>query len=120
MRWTRRVPAFVEATGRAAIGSSDAHRAEDVGQAVTLFAGRTAEDLREAILARSTSWDGRFYPWRAQLTMFRAQMGKNARAVADELAGKVARRGTGRDLGYPGGRLRPPRLVLDDEQAGDG
>ena len=37
-------------------------------------------------------------------------MGKNALAVRDEVRGKVLRDGTGRDLGYPGGRSRPARL----------
>lgn len=116
MRWTRRVPAFVTETGRAAIGSSDAHRATDLGQAVTLFEGSAPEDLRRAIEARATDWEGTFYPWRAQASMFRQQMAKNARAVRDEVRGKVLRTGTGRDLGYPGGHLRPPRF--QDPEAG--
>lgn len=110
MRWTRRVPAFVAETRRAAIGSSDAHRAQDVGQAITTFQGTTAAELREAIVGRRTDWEGTFYPWRSQLSMFRLQMGKNARAVRDEVRGKLSRDGTGRDLGYPGGRQRPPRF----------
>ncbi|HEV8053442.1 MAG: PHP domain-containing protein [Chloroflexi bacterium] len=116
MRWTRRVPAFVAETGRAAIGSSDAHRAADVGQAVTLFAGTTPDELRAAIEAAATDWEGSFYPWRSQFTMFRHQMGKNVKALRDEVRGKLRRDGTGRDLGYPGGRLRPPRF--DEREAG--
>jgi len=114
MRWTRRVPAFVAETGRAAIGSSDAHRARDVGQAVTTFSGTTSAELREAIEGRRTDWEGDFYPWRSQLSMFRLQLDKNVRAVRDEVRGKLSRDGTGRDLGYPGGRMRPPRF---DERA---
>jgi predicted metal-dependent phosphoesterase TrpH len=110
MRWTRRVPDFVAETGRAAIGSSDAHRAADVGQAVTLFEGSTAADLRRAVERQETAWEGTFYPWRSQLSMFRLQLGKNARALRDDVGGKLLRKGTGRDLGYPGGRHRPVRF----------
>lgn len=42
-------------------GSSDAHHAELVGTAWTEFAGTTAEELRAAILARTTKAGGR--PW---------------------------------------------------------
>jgi predicted metal-dependent phosphoesterase TrpH len=107
MRWHARVPPFVAEMGVAALGNSDAHRAVDIGQAVTTFPGRSPEHLRDAILARTTGWEGAFYPWRSQLSMLRLQLGKNARAVRDELRGKLSRDGTGRDLGYPGGRRRP-------------
>lgn len=110
MRWHSRIPPFLAETGLAALGSSDAHRAESVGQAVTNFPGRSAEDLRTAILERRTGWEGSFYPWRAQLGMFRGQLAKNARALRDDLGGALFRRGTGRDLGYPGGRHRPARF----------
>jgi hypothetical protein len=97
----------VATTGVAAVGSSDAHRAEDVGHALTTFGGTTAEELRAALLSRQTGWEGSTHPWRTQFSTFRRQMGKNALAVRDELRGKVLRDGTGRDLGYPGGRRRP-------------
>ena len=48
--------------------------------------------------------------------MFRRQTAKNLRAVREEVAGKVLRNGTGRDLGYPGGRQRPVRF--DAQAAG--
>jgi predicted metal-dependent phosphoesterase TrpH len=114
MRWQRKVPVFAAEIGLAALGNSDAHRARDVGQAHTTFPGRSAAELRAAIGERTTSWEGQFYPWRAQLSGFRSQLHKNAVAVRDELRGKLLRDGTGRDLGYPGGRLRPARL---DERA---
>jgi predicted metal-dependent phosphoesterase TrpH len=110
MRWGARAPAFVADTGVAAIGASDAHRADDVGHAVTTFPGTSAEDFRRAILARETGWEGSTHPWRTQFATFRRQMGKNALAVRDELRGKLLRDGTGRDLGYPGGRRRPARI----------
>jgi predicted metal-dependent phosphoesterase TrpH len=116
MRWTRNVPAFVEETGRATIGSSDAHRASDVGQAVTRFPGSTADELRAAIEARVTTWEGAVYPWRAQVGTFRLQLAKNARAIRDEVAGRLRPPRTGRDLGYPGGRRRPARF--DPREAG--
>jgi predicted metal-dependent phosphoesterase TrpH len=45
----------------AATGSSDAHHARLVGTAWTDFAGSTAAELRAAILARTTSPDGRHW-----------------------------------------------------------
>lgn len=44
-------------------GSSDAHRAELVGTAWTVFEGHTAADLRRAVLSRTTRTAGR--PWTA-------------------------------------------------------
>lgn len=114
MRWQRKVPIFAAEVALATLGNSDAHRARDVGHAMTTFPGRSADDLRAAIGERKTNWEGQFYPWRAQLSGFRSQLHKNATAVRDEVRGKLLRDGTGRDLGYPGGRLRPPRL---DERA---
>jgi predicted metal-dependent phosphoesterase TrpH len=110
MRWAARAPKFVAETGVAAIGASDAHRAEHVGYALTTFEGTSADDLRRAIETRSTSWEGSTHEWTTQFTTFRRQMGKNALAVRDEVRGKLLRDGTGRDLGYPGGRQRPARL----------
>jgi len=115
MRWQRRVPPFVAEMGLAAVGNSDSHRAETLGQGYSTFRGSSAEDLRAAILARDTAWHGSFYPWREQLGTFRQQLRKNAAAVRDELRGKVLRTGTGRDLGYPGGRRRPARYDPADE-----
>lgn len=109
-RWGRRVPSFVAEVELAALGASDAHRASDVGRGVTLFTGSSTDDLRNAIIERRTSWEGTAYPFRTQLETFRHQLRKNAQAVRDEVRGKVLRDGTGRDLGYPGGRRRPARL----------
>ena len=119
MRWQRRVPVFAAEVALATLGNSDAHRAQDVGHALTTFPGTSPDDLRIAIADRTTQWEGRFYPWRAQLSGFRSQLQKNAVAVRDEVRGKLLRDGTGRDLGYPGGRLRPPRLD-NDALAGEG
>jgi predicted metal-dependent phosphoesterase TrpH len=110
MRWATRAPAFIEKAGVAALGASDAHRAEHVGHALTTFEGTSADQLREAIMARSTGWEGSKHEWKTQFATFRRQMGKNALAVRDDVRGKLLRDGTGRDLGYPGGKQRPARL----------
>jgi predicted metal-dependent phosphoesterase TrpH len=101
MRWSRRVPAFVEDVGLAAVAGSDAHHAAAIGRAVTRFPGGTEDELRDAILARATTWQGDAYGWPEQLGMFRQQTAKNVRAVRDTLRHRVLRQGAGRDLGYP-------------------
>jgi predicted metal-dependent phosphoesterase TrpH len=109
-RWHPRVVRFARQHGLAAIGNSDSHVPSHVGQGWTTFPGRGADDLRAAILAGTTEWGGRFYPASAMFGMLYGQMRKYSRDVRDEVIGRVWRRGTGRDLGYPGGRFRPPRL----------
>jgi predicted metal-dependent phosphoesterase TrpH len=110
LRWSRRVPALAEELGLALVAGSDAHAAAKVGSAVTLVPGHAAADLRAAVAARDTAWEGRPYGWREQLGMFGWQQRKNAAAVRDEMLGLARRDGTGRDLGYPGGRQRPIRF----------
>jgi hypothetical protein len=107
MRWSTRAPDVAADLGLAAVAASDAHRAEAVGRASTGFPGRSAEDVRAAIVARTTTWQGRPYAWREQMGMFRAQVGKYAVGLRDDVRGGVRRDGSGRDLGYPGGRRRP-------------
>jgi len=110
MRWSHKAPALAEELGIAAVAGSDAHKASNVGSTVTIFRGRSVDDLRAALAARDTAWDGQPYSWAEQLRMFRQQQRKNVAAVRDELFGKIRRDGTGRDLGYPGGRARPVRF----------
>ncbi len=93
----------------AAVGNSDAHAAAAVGTGYTTFPGRTADELRTAILERQTRWHGSFHGSRGQLGTFGRQLRKYSRDARDEVAGRLRRDGTGRDHGYPGGRLRPPR-----------
>jgi predicted metal-dependent phosphoesterase TrpH len=107
--WHSRVVRFAEENGLATVGNSDAHVASAVGTGYTTFPGRTAEDLRVAILARETHWHGSFHGSRGQLGTFGRQLRKYSRDARDEVAGRLRRDGTGRDHGYPGGRLRPPR-----------
>lgn len=51
----------------AAIGGSDAHFLAVIGSSYTLFPGSTAEDLREAILQRTTGVGNGRYPSLAQI-----------------------------------------------------
>ncbi|MFI5291251.1 MAG: PHP domain-containing protein [Candidatus Limnocylindrales bacterium] len=112
-RWHPRVVAFAAQHGLPGVGNSDAHLPAHIGQVTTGFEGHTAEDLRRAIEAGTTTWQGDFYPPLAQIGMFGHQVRKYARDVRDEVRGKLLRDGTGRDLGYPGGRQRPPRFEID-------
>ena len=109
--WHGRVVRFAEEHGLAAIGSSDAHAASSVGTGHTSFPGRTAEELRIAILERRTRGHGEFHGSRGQLGTFARQLRKYGRDARDEVRGRLLRNGTGRDHGYPGGSLRPPRYV---------
>jgi predicted metal-dependent phosphoesterase TrpH len=115
-RWGKRAPEFVREVGVAALGNSDAHRAESVGQAFTTFSGSSAQDLRVAIQEHATEWSGTRYTWPGQVATFRRQLGKYAAGTRDNVRGVVLRDGTGRDLGYPGGRRRPARL--DESELG--
>jgi predicted metal-dependent phosphoesterase TrpH len=104
-----RVVRFAAEYGLATVGNSDAHAAAAIGSGYTTFPGRTAEELRLAILERRTLWHGSFHGSRGQLGTFGRQLRKYSRDARDEVAGRLRRDGTGRDHGYPGGRLRPPR-----------
>jgi hypothetical protein len=97
----KRVPAFAQEVGLPVIGASDAHRAEDVGQALTTFPGSTPDDVRAALLAGATEWEGRPHPWRRQVDMFVRQQRKNAKAMSANTRRRVFGVGLGRDLGYP-------------------
>ena len=112
--WHPHVVSLAQELRLPGLGSSDAHRAIDIGQAVTTFPGRTAEDLRRAILAGETGWEGEFYPPWTVVSTFVRQLHKYGRDIRDELLGTLGGGRTGRDLGYPGGRRRPE---LFDEEA---
>ena len=111
-RWGKRAPDFVDEIGVAALANSDSHRADDVGQAFTKFEGTSAAELRTAIETRTTTWEGTKYTWPGQVATFSRQLGKYAYGIRDNVRGQVRRDGTGRDLGYPGGRERPAKLKL--------
>jgi predicted metal-dependent phosphoesterase TrpH len=101
MRWTRELPDFARSLRVTLVAGSDAHRAADVGHALTRFTGTSAEDLLGAIRAAATDWEGTPYTWRKQLNMFIDQQRKNARAVAATAKQRLLGEGLGRDLGYP-------------------
>jgi len=122
--WHRRVVRFADQHGLARLGNSDAHALEAIGTGWTTFPGRHAADLRHAIESRTTDHGGTFHATTGQLGTFGQQLRKRSRDVRDEVAGRVRRDGTGRDHGYPGGRLRPPRFdaidAIEAVEAGDG
>ena len=107
--WHRQVVAFADRHGLAHVGNSDAHALEAIGSGWTTFPGRDAADLRSAIAARTSEHGGTFHVTAGQVGTFGQQLRKRGRDARDEVAGRVRRNGTGRDHGYPGGRLRPPR-----------
>jgi predicted metal-dependent phosphoesterase TrpH len=108
--WHGRVVRFAAEHGLAQVGNSDAHAAAAVGTGWTTFPGRTPDDVRAAILAGTTSHHGSFHGTVGQLGTFGQQLRKYGRDARAELGGRVRRDGTGRDHGYPGGDLRPPRF----------
>lgn len=75
--------------GAAATGSSDAHHAQLVGTAWTEFPGRTGEELRRAILERTTKPEGRHWTLREHLDGVARQQWRSM--VRDPM--KRARRG---------------------------
>ena len=101
---------FAEEYGLAAVGNSDAHAASAIGHRLHDVPG---PDGRGRCGSRSSSarphWHGSFHGSRGQLGTFGRQLRKYGRDARDEVAGRLRRDGTGRDHGYPGGRLRPPR-----------
>ncbi|MEX1169963.1 MAG: PHP-associated domain-containing protein [Chloroflexota bacterium] len=108
-----RATSFADEHGLAHLGNSDAHALDAIGSGWTSFPGHTADDLRRAIAARTTEHGGTFHPTVGQLGTFGQQLRKRGRDARDELRGRIRRDGTGRDHGYPGGRLRPPRYEPD-------
>lgn len=109
--WHGRVVRFAAEHGLAALGNSDAHTIEQIGLCHTTFPGRTADDLRAAILARSTRAHGDFHGTGDQLSQLSRQIRKYGGDIRAEVGGRIRRDGTGRDHGYPGGRARPPRYL---------
>jgi predicted metal-dependent phosphoesterase TrpH len=99
--WHGRVVRFAEEHGAAKIGNSDAHVADAVATGWTTFPGRTADELRAAILERTTHHHGSFHGSRSQLNTFGRQLRKYGRDARATVRGRVLRDGTRRDLGYP-------------------
>jgi predicted metal-dependent phosphoesterase TrpH len=112
--WHSQVVAFAAEYGLATVGNSDAHEAAAIGTGWTTFPGRTAEDVRAAIIERSSHHHGSFLGT-GQVRTFGRQLRKYSRDAGAVVRAQVRRDGSGRDLGYPGGRHRPPRF--DEEWA---
>jgi predicted metal-dependent phosphoesterase TrpH len=108
--WHGRVVRFAQEQGLATVGCSDAHALEAVGVGWTTFPGRTATDLRAAITGGHTHHHRSFHGTARQLGTFGRQLRKYGRDARANLGGRIRRDGTGRDHGYPGGHLRPPRF----------
>ena len=115
-----RVVRFAAEQGLPTVGNSDAHAAGAIGTGWTTFPGHEPEDLRRAIVEGRTHHHGSFHGTASQLGTFGQQLRKYGRDARDTALGKIRRDGTARDLGYPGGRHRPPRLeeALAAERAG--
>jgi predicted metal-dependent phosphoesterase TrpH len=108
--WHSRVVRFAAKHGLPTVGNSDAHEAVAIGTGWTTFPGRTAEDLRSAILEGQTQHHGTFLGT-GQVVTFGRQLRKYGRDARAVVQAQVRRDGSGRDLGYPGGRHRPPRFA---------
>jgi hypothetical protein len=108
--WHDRVVRFAAEQGLPAVGNSDAHEAVAIGTGWSTFPGRSADDLRSAILVGATHQHGSFHGTGRQLSTFSAQLRKYTTDAGASIRASVLRNGTGRDLGYPGGQHRPPRF----------
>ena len=108
--WHGSVVRFAAAQGLPTVGNSDSHEAAAIGTGWTTFPGRTAADLRAAIEGGTTKHHGSFHATGGQFSTFGRQLAKYGRDARAVVGAKVRRDGTGRDLGYPGGRHRPPRF----------
>ena len=75
----------------------------------------TPRRLRRAIETRATEHGGSFHGTAGQFGVFGRQLRKRAEDTRAELRGRLLRDGTGRDHGYPGGHLRPPRYEPADD-----
>lgn len=118
--WHDRVVQFAERHGMAQVGNSDAHALDAIGTGWSTYPGRTAADLRQAILAGETRQGGAFHGTRGQIQVFGNQLRKRAVDARDEVRGRVRGDGTGRDHGYPGGRARPPQYERGSAARPDG
>ena len=102
--WHGRVVRFAELHGLATVGNSDSHEAATVGTGWTTFPGRTADDLRAAILAGRTHHHGSFQGTGGQVFTFGRQLRKYGRDLRANVGGRLRGDGSRRDLGYPSSR----------------
>lgn len=99
--WHSQVVRFADDHALPKLGSSDAHALAAIGAGWTSFPGRSAAELRVAILSAETHYHGSFLATAAQLGTFREQLRKYGRDARDGIAGRLRRDGRRRDLGYP-------------------
>ena len=89
--WHSRVVRFAEENGLAMVGNSDAHALGAIGAGWTEFPGRTAADLRAAVVAHETVFHGSFHGTSGQVRTFGRQLAKYGRdAHAGSRAGSCA------------------------------
>ena len=81
--YVRRMRSLSRDVNRASVGGSDAHHPDGLGMGITTFAGKTGDDLREAILANRTRSSGKAAEslWRNVLAMPRRWHGTRAKLV---------------------------------------
>ena len=108
---------FAERHGVTQVGSSDAHIKTAIGACWTTFPGRTPDDVRAAITAHTTQPRGGFHGSFEQVGVYGGQLRKYARGWRATVGGRIRGDGTGRDLGYPGGQVRPERFDRDAARA---
>ncbi len=96
-----RVVRFAEEYGLAKVGNSDAHALAAIASGHSTFPGHTAEELRAAVLERTTHHHGSFHGTTAQLGTFTQQLRKYGRDARANLGGRIRGDGVTRDLGYP-------------------
>jgi predicted metal-dependent phosphoesterase TrpH len=108
--WHGRVVAFAAEHGLPTVGNSDSHQAVAIGTGWSTFPGRTADELRAAILDGATAHHGSFHGTGRQVAAFGQQLRKYSADARAAVRARVRGDGMGRDLGYPGGRHRPPRF----------
>ena len=111
---------FAEEHGLARVGNSDAHVASRDRRLLDDLPGRTPEDYRRAVAAGLTEHHGGFHGSFDQVGVYGRQLRKYARGWRATVGGQLRRDGTGRDLGYPGGTLRPPRYDPSTGREDDG
>jgi len=70
------------------VGGSDAHIKDHVGMGVTLFEGKTKDDLKNAILASTTTVDGEFLTRRESLAFVKGNIVKRVKKTRDLVISK--------------------------------
>ncbi len=115
--WHARVVRFADELGLPKVGDSDAHALEAIGVGWTTFPGRSADQLRTAIVDGRTHHHGSFHGAAQQLSTFGRQLRKYGRDARDGLEGRLRGDGRGRDLGYPADVVREIEAAHESARA---